>query len=158
MSKTSLVKPDVGTLANGQNVEEISDAEALKALSTSGLGKSMSVSTIKSRETLGRWLAPRAVNQVAVGMERMANWLERMGEILIEDAETAKDTPQKIAAAEGLKNIAVASVAVAQVRLKAAEVNSTRNKRAVPKMLGPQFNIATEVVQVAIPQPAPSKE
>lgn len=159
MKKTSLVKSDVTVLASGQDVSEVSDTDALKALGTSNTGGAMSISVINSREKLGRWLASKTVNDVAVGLHLVQSWLERVAEDLVDEAvKPGAEMQAKVAAASALRDIALASNACAQTRLRVAEINSVRQRKKAANVVGPQFNIEAENLQIVQPAAPTSGE
>jgi len=150
-TKSALVKTDVTILAGAQDVAEVPEDEAIRALATSGL-TGMSILVMKSRDIVGRFLAPKTVNCVAVELHQLTGMIEDLSKKIMNDvAKPGTDPAVLIASAAAMRDLANAANAMAQTRLKAAEVNGTRSRRNEANAVGPQFDIVAETVQIAQP-------
>lgn len=128
---------------------------AQNALVSAGLGKDLNLTRVKSRMTVGRFIAANMSGHiVAQGV-----WYQEMLEKAASKLEAQLDvclTPVEIVAVAGaIKDVAGAAASMAAVQLKAVEIMAHGKKKKTKQGLAPQTIITGANPQIVVAgQPA----
>jgi hypothetical protein len=159
---TMLTKMDVGLLATQQDAkDEITKSEARSALAECGIPDGLiNLETLEARNKLGRYAAPRLVNNVLVSATVFAAYLEKSMKMQMDDMEALSssepDSPESAAlkgksislAGQVMNQTASAWSQVTMVALKATEIGGVRSKRKGQRSAGPEITFEAENVQI----------